>query len=136
MSNRPSKYLWFLLGIAAVVGIADAFLPRGGGAYGALTFPLWVSTAILLFKWCKAHAHASGITEPSGSAALCGLLAPVGVPLYFFRGFGFKKGMAGSAKAIGFYILFSLAYGAANIVEYVAHNNSLVPTPGTTHHVS
>ncbi len=131
MSNRPTKYLWWLTGYSAIFGIAEAFLPQDGSGYSPLTLPLWVAFAILLFNWCKAHSQTSGIKEPTGSAMLCGLFAPIGVPLYFFRGFGFKKGLTGIVKAIAFYFLFALTYGAASMAsDYLAHNTSLNLTRG------
>jgi hypothetical protein len=126
MNYQPYTYLWWLIATFAVVGLADAFLPSGGSYYGALTFPAWAASAILLFNWCKAHVQTLGIKEPTGSAALCGFFAPIGVPLYFFRAFGFKRGLRGTLKAFGVYVLLSTAYVGTNALgKYVVRNTSL-----------
>ena len=48
--------------------------------------------AVMAFAWCKAHVAENDIVEPRGSAALCGLMVIPGVPIYFYRAFGFKVG--------------------------------------------
>ena len=64
-----------------------------------------VIISFLLFSWCIEHAKFYKIELPRGSALWAGLIAFIGVPVYFFRGFGFKDGLLKTFKAIGFLII-------------------------------
>lgn len=120
---HPNSFLLWLGGISAAVGFAEAFVPNTGDPLGPLALPHMLASGVILFGWCKAHVRISNIREPAGSAVLCALIGIVGVPLYFFRAFGFKKGIQGTIKAFVVLALIGFAYSVTNAVgKYVAQN--------------
>jgi hypothetical protein len=64
------------------------------------TVPHALVIGVLCFMWCKSHARGLGVAPPSGSALLCGLFAPVGIPVYLVRVKGLKAGLVSSFKAL------------------------------------
>jgi hypothetical protein len=78
--------------------LRDASEERG------LSFIVSVPCSILLFVWCKAHAAARGIDPPSPSALLVGLMAPVGVPYYFFRSMAWPAASWATVKSICYFV--------------------------------
>lgn len=102
MTASPKAFLWLLIVVTAAADMART-LPAGPTSQ-VLAFQ-WMLNAVILFGWCKAHARKLGVVEPTGSALLCGIVPPVGVPLYFYRTFGFKQGTVKTLKALGFLVL-------------------------------
>jgi hypothetical protein len=109
--NPPDRFLWALLTVSALIGVAEAFLRSRGTPLEPLAISYMVAVSVLLFGWCRDHARSAQIREPVGSAVLCGLVALIGVPLYFFRAFGFRRGVIGTLRSIGFFLLMAVAYG-------------------------
>lgn len=61
---------------------------------------LWVPLAVLLFMWCKADTAERSIDSPPGATVLVGLLAPLGVPYYFFRALPWQKAAVATTLAL------------------------------------
>ena len=61
---------------------------------------MWFSLAMLLFMWCKADISERNIEGPAGATVLVGLLAPVGVPYYFFRALPRRSATVATSVAI------------------------------------
>lgn len=114
MKNPSRRFLWALLAVSALTGVGEAFLRSRGAPSGPLALPYMFISSVLFFGWCKDHARSARIQEPMGSAVLCGMVALIGVPLYFFRAFGLKRGLIGTGKSIGFFLLMAIAYGVPN----------------------
>lgn len=112
-TRSPDRLLWWVAGVYIAAGFAQALLPRQDR--DVVAPPAWIPVAVLLFNWCKAHARAAGVDAPAGYAPLCGLLPPLGVPLYFLRMFGWRRGGAGVLKAAAFYIAIAAGGVAANM---------------------
>lgn len=110
MLSAPNKILVLLLVSFVVAGIVENLSINGHRPAYELAVVHAIAIAILLFAWCKAHARFNNIAEPGLSAILTGLIAPIGVPLYFYRGFGFKQGSIKTLKAIGFFLAAMLVY--------------------------
>ena len=108
MLNKPNKILALLLVTFLVAGAIENFSLSDNRTLYELAVAHAFIVAILLFAWCKSHIQFNEINAPSSSALLVGLMAPIGVPLYFFRGFGFKDGSIKTVKAIVF-LLVSMA---------------------------
>jgi hypothetical protein len=107
-----------LVAIAVLFTAMGALLPHLSDASEGrgLNFILSVACSVLLFVWCKADAAARGIDPPSPSALLVGLLAPVGVPYYFFRSMAWPAACWATVKAICYAVsIFVLAAGAAHV---------------------
>ena len=108
--KQPSTIrLALLFGLFVLLGVGDALYPK---QLEDLQLVSTVLIAVLLFSWVKAHAQEHQIKEPPGAAMLAGVVAPIGIPYYFFRGFGFRRGLAGILRALLFLFLASLAYAA------------------------
>jgi len=94
-----------LLAIAAswfVVGFLGPFTPSYGQAYNETALPYWLVLSALLFTWCKSHAATLGIAPPAGAPLLVGLIAPVGIPYYFFRVFSWHRAFLAMGKTFLF----------------------------------
>jgi hypothetical protein len=108
---------WLLVAMAAtwlVAGAVEAHLPHGGELLSEIAVPHTVVLAILFFAWCKAHAAARGIVPPTYAPLLVGIIAPIGIPYYFLRGFGWRKGSVLFLLAIctftGFILLYLVSF--------------------------
>jgi len=111
-----------LIAIAAFFAAMGAALPhlRDASDERGLSFILSVACSVLLFVWCKAHAAARGIDPPSPSALLVGLMAPVGVPYYFFRSMAWPAASWAMAKSICYFVgILALATGTAYVSALV-----------------
>src|SRR5687767_8274750 len=97
----PLRWIpWILVLTFAVSGFLDAVLGTPSDPLGPTYIPHVLVVGVLCFSWCKVHARESGIPSPSGSALLCGLLPPVGVPLYLLRSQGWRRGWRRAVKAL------------------------------------
>jgi hypothetical protein len=101
----PWRLLVALGFVWGVSGLVEPHLPDAGRPLNAVGVVQAVLTSILLFAWCKAHARAHAIQPAAGAALLVGVIAPIGVPYYAFRGFGFR----GGARLIGLSIVTLVA---------------------------
>jgi hypothetical protein len=70
----------------------------------------------MCFFWCKSNARERGITPPSGTALLSGLVAPIGISAYLVRTWGWKAGLPKVGKAF----LFGIVAVAMNYFASVA----------------
>ena len=101
-----------LIAIAVLFAAMGAVLPhlRDASDERGLSFILSLACSVLLFVWCKAHAASRGIDPPTASALLVGLMAPVGVPYYFFRSMAWPAASWATVKSICYLIgILSLA---------------------------
>lgn len=95
LSGIVDGYFW------AVKGIQDASY-----VFHLFTF------AVLCYFWCYFHALENGHKNRENLAFWCFFIAPIGVPLYSYKVYGFKRGSVITlssvvvlAIAIGVYIL-------------------------------
>ena len=61
---------------------------------------MWFPLAILLFMWCKSDMAERNIVGPAGATVLVGLLAPIGVPYYFFRALPWRAATVATSVAL------------------------------------
>jgi hypothetical protein len=111
-----------LIAIAILFAAMGAILPhlRDASDERGLSFILSVACSVLLFVWCKAHAASRGIDPPSPSALLVGLMAPVGVPYYFFRSMAWPAASWATVKSICYFVgILALASGTAYVSALV-----------------
>src|SRR5271168_5484383 len=103
-----------LVAIAVLFAGAGAVFPHlpDASAERGLSFLLSIICAPLLFVWCKAHAAARGIEAPSPAPLLVGLLAPVGVPYYFYRSMPWRAASVATFKALCYFVFLVIACGA------------------------
>lgn len=77
------------------------------GQRGPIDMIMPFAIAICLFWWCKADARERGIA-PGSAPALVGLIAPIGLPYYFFRYLRGREAWLACLKAAGFLLLLVL----------------------------
>ena len=97
-----------------VAGAVEPHLPNAGQPFNPVGTAQSLVLAFLFFAWCKAHAAKHHIAPPAAAALLVGIIPPVGIPYYFFRGFGWREGIRGSLIAtsclIGFIVLYFMSF--------------------------
>ena len=99
----------------AISGIVEGYF--GWAAEGALAFTHAVVIAVICFAWCKADVSERGIAAPVGSALLCGVLPPLGVPVHFFRTRRIGAALLATAKAIAVLMVSILVYSLTLFVD-------------------
>ena len=104
-----------LVAIAVLFTGAGAVTPhlRDASDERGLSFLLSIICAPLLFVWCKAHASARGIEPPSPAPLLVGLIAPIGVPYYFYRSMPWPAASVATIKALCYFVFLVIASGVA-----------------------
>ena len=89
---------------------------------------------IVIAGWLIFHAREHEIKPPYINAIFAGLFPPIGIPVYFYRKFGFKFGSLKVLKAIAFlFVLIFVSTIFENREAKQNHNNSLQPTSALTH---
>jgi TPR repeat protein len=108
--EKKNIYLVLILVVFFISTIIDVKIETGDFKYYQSGFGIALAIFIgfLVFAWCIEHAKYYEIELPKGSALLAGLLAPIGVPVYLFRGFGLKEGFFKTAKSVGFLVIISI----------------------------
>ncbi|QFT55386.1 hypothetical protein [Microbulbifer sp. THAF38] len=113
--KNSRKIIFGLLLTFIAFGVLEAFFPGESNGLG-----LFHGLVILsfLFWWIGVHASENGIIAPKGSKILTLLVPPLGLPYYFYKGYGFKKGSILVAVALLLFVLalgmYILGFGAAN----------------------
>ena len=97
--NKSKKIVCGMFGLHIVAGVLEATALRSAGPQ-AIAVVLWVPLAVLLFMWCKADMEERRIDSPPGATVLVGLLAPLGVPYYFFRALPWQKAATATILAV------------------------------------
>jgi hypothetical protein len=104
----PKRLLVAIAIVWGITGLVEPHLPNAGEPFSPIGMVQGFVTALLLFGWCKAHAEAHAIKPPLGAPLLVGLLAPIGIPYYAFRGYGLR----GGARLIGLAVVALVAFAA------------------------
>ena len=132
--EKKNIYLVLVLVVIFISTIIDIKIETGSFKYYQSGFDIAPAIFIgfLVFAWCIEHAKYYEIELPKGSALLAGLLAPIGVPVYFFRGFGFKEGLLKTIKSIGFLVIISID---AIFALWVADDPLFYTSNTTTQHI-
>jgi len=107
---KPRVYLVLIAVSFLASGVAEGYMALLGRVLNEAAVAHLFVLAVLSFAWCKADVSARNIKEPSGSALLVGLIALVGVPLYFFRSRPTKDAALATARAVAFFVLCGALY--------------------------
>ncbi len=102
MKLKSTECLLWILFTSVIAGIIEGYMPIDRRGYSLVTLPYVITFAVLTFLWCRSHAFESNITFSHSYPAFAALFPPLGVPTYFFRFFGFRKGGMKVLKSIGF----------------------------------
>jgi hypothetical protein len=97
--NKSKKILCAMFGLHLAAGIVEAAMSVRVQPQDVAMI-LWLPLAVLLFMWCKSDIAERSIEGPPGAAVLVGLLAPIGVPYYFFRALPWQKAAAATVIAL------------------------------------
>lgn len=102
MNKTQSLFLFtFLL----IVAVFEALREVPDINLNIVNYSYWIMYTLTIFGWCIAHAKKFGNKPQLLMAALCGVLPPIGVPVYFYSNFGFKNGSIKLLFAILFFCL-------------------------------
>jgi hypothetical protein len=104
MKNK-NIYLLLILVVFFVYIATDTKLGLIGKNYSFMSALALMTTSFISYAWCLEHAKYYKIQYPSKSAFIVALFGPVGVLVYFFRGFGVKQGLVNTLKFIGFILI-------------------------------
>ena len=98
----PSIYL---IAFILVVAVFEVLREVPGINLKIVNYSYWIMNTLVIFGWCIAHAKKFENKPHLLMAALCGLIPPIGVPVYFYTNFGFKNGSIKLILAILFFCL-------------------------------
>jgi len=102
MNKTPALYL---IGFIIIVAIFEVLREAPDINSKLVIYTYWIMYTLAIFGWCLAHAKKHGNKPQTLMAALCALIPPIGVPIYFFSNFGLKKGLIKLILAILFFCL-------------------------------
>lgn len=110
--KKSYKPLVVLAALNILIGATSPFVDGSRQDQPALSLILSFGYAICLFSWYKRDAAERGIA-PGAAPALVGLLAPIGVPHYFFRYLPPRRASVATLKACGFFVLTIFLFSAS-----------------------
>ena len=102
---KKNIYLLLILLVSSISVVADSLLGTTHLEWSPSSAIAGLFILFFVYAWCIEHAKHYKIKIPGRSAFWAAAIPPIGVPIYFFRGFGFKKGFFKTIKFIGFLIL-------------------------------
>ena len=105
-----NKYLLWILVSFIISGLLEGYYPEGSDIVSAIVSVHPVVICILIFIWCGVHAEEHGFSNIGGYKLFSAIAPPLGIPTYFIKHFGFKKGLVKTFKAIGFFIILAASY--------------------------
>jgi hypothetical protein len=115
---RTDRWLVVAMAMSCVIaGVVEPFVPHAGAPMNAVGVAHTLVLAVLLFAWCKAHANANGIYPPARAPILVAVISFVGLPYYFIRGFGWRRGLKLCLLAIGVLFGLALSYGLSFMIS-------------------
>ena len=94
-----------------VSGVALALAPERPMDGGPIAVAHLFVLSFLCFGWCRAHASANGVQPPYAAPFLMALFAPLGLPYYAVRTWGWKRGTFLCFKGVGLVLLSGLLAG-------------------------
>jgi hypothetical protein len=113
---------WYVLVFALVLGFLGLVEPHflAEGPTDGATVAQAIVMSMLLFHWCKAHASYNSIRPSRGAPLLVALFAPIGIPYFALKGYGFGKGMRLIGLSVltylGLGILYGVCFGVSSLV--------------------
>jgi len=102
---KKNIYLLLILLVSSISVVADSLLGTTHLEWSPSSAIAGLFILFFVYAWCIEHAKHYKIKIPGRSPFWAAAFPPIGVPIYFFRGFGFKKGFFKTIKFIGFLIL-------------------------------
>lgn len=116
--NSSKRVLVVLFLSFAVSGVLETLAVSAEKDPQSIAFVHTFVIAILVFTWCGIHAKENSLGYPGGYRLLAALIPIIGLPVYFYRFFGFKHGTIKLLKLIAVTALYVAAYlGMSYVAE-------------------
>ena len=109
--SASNKYLLWLWLSFVLAGLLEHYYPQGTEDARGIAVAHSFLIMFLIFAWCGHHAVENDIGSVGVFKIFAAILPPVGVPVYFFKYFGLKRGGVLTMKALG--VLLVLAVSSA-----------------------
>ncbi|UZE97181.1 hypothetical protein [Alkalimarinus alittae] len=113
--NKSNFVLIVILISFLVSGIVEGIFSFSISDQQAITVAHSIFIAVCVFIWCGRHAKENELRKIGGYKVFCAVFPIIGVPVYFFRFFGFKSGTVKTGKAL-FYLLLIVIVIALPII--------------------
>jgi len=110
MKQQSTKLLFWLALSFLAAGIIEGYFSGTSNGLGPLYLPHTVLVAVLTYAWCKSHARENNVVSPGSYPVLSAIFPPLGVPIYFFKFFGFRSGGMKVLKSFGFFAITMASY--------------------------
>jgi hypothetical protein len=75
----------------AIAGLVEPHLPDASQPLNLVALCQSLAMTVLLFGWCKSHAQVRSVKPPAAAPLLTALVAPIGLPYYAFKTYGFVE---------------------------------------------
>ena len=115
---KKNIYLLLIAAVMSISFILDAKLESSLNSNQFYGYNLAAALVFnfLFFAWCVEHAKYHNVEPPLTLSII--LLGPLGILIYFFRRFGFKKGLSNTFKSMGFVFIVgsSVVWVAENLM--------------------
>jgi len=98
------------LGVVIVTSFVDFYWYQGESIAKYMEPIIYLLGALTLFWWSKKHSEENSIDASNRTHFFSAILPIIGVPIYFFRYFGLKKGGEKFLLSIGYLIVAFLLY--------------------------
>jgi TPR repeat protein len=120
---KKNIYLLLIAAVMSISFILDAKLESSLNSNQFYGYNLATTLVFnfLFFAWCVEHAKYHNVEPPLTLSII--LLGPLGILIYFFRRFGFKKGLSNTFKSMGFVLI--VASSGVWVAEYLMVKESV-----------
>jgi hypothetical protein len=110
MHKESNKYLIWIIASFLIAGIIEGYYGIDSDNAKSISIAHTLIFIFLIWAWCKMHAEENNLNKVNGYCVFVAFFPPVGVPTYFLKFFGLKKGAMRTLKAIGFTCILALFY--------------------------
>ena len=110
MNKESNLYLIGMIASFLFAGIIEGYFDFEGADASTASITHTVLFMFLIWGWCKMHAMENNIGDVGGYFIFAALFPPIGMPIYFVKFFGLKKGIIKILKAIGFSFILIVCY--------------------------
>jgi len=114
--------LVFLMLSFLLAGGADAYFLAVKGISEASYIVHGLAVALCCFAWCYYHSRENGHSNRDNLAFWCFFFAPLGIPFYSFRVYGFRRGAILVLSSIVFFISAMSLFFVAEMVVAKLHS--------------
>ncbi|MGB1800228.1 MAG: hypothetical protein ACPHLK_05285 [Gammaproteobacteria bacterium] len=102
MNKESNIYLAWMVISFLFAGIIEGYFDFEGSDASTASITHTVLLMFLIWGWCKMHAMGNNIGNEAGYFLFAALFPVFGLPVYFLKFFGLKKGIIMILKTIGF----------------------------------